>query len=55
LWIVGSAGAVKIADSVGNQSGTIAVNAGVNGYRWTNNTGGTIGASFMTIRTRDGA
>ena len=57
LWIVGggAGGATKLGDSAGNQSGTIAVNGGVNGYTWTNNTGGTISASFMTIRTRDGA
>lgn len=55
LWIVGSGGAVKLGDSIGNQSGTIAAHAPIDGYRWTNNTGGTITASFAAIRTRNGA
>ena len=53
LWIVGSGGAVKLGDSIGNQSGTIAANGGVNGYRWTNNTGGTVTVGFCAIKTRD--
>lgn len=52
LWIVGSGGAVKLGDSIGNQSGTIAADGSINGYRWTNNTGGTITVSFCAIRTR---
>lgn len=52
LWLCGGGFAVRLADSQGNQSGTIASNAGINGYRWTNNTGGTITCNFFTIRTR---
>ena len=54
LWIVGSGTTLKLGDSNGDQSGTIAANGGINGYRWTNNTGGTINASFAAIRTRTG-
>lgn len=56
LWIVGSTGVVNIANSTGTaNTGTIAYNSGINGYRWTNDTGGTITVSFATIKTRDGA
>jgi hypothetical protein len=56
LWILGSGSAVKLGDSSGSAvSGTFSHVVGINGYRWTNNTGGTITASFMTIKTRDGA
>ena len=53
LWIVGSGTTLKLGDSNGDQSGTIAANGGINGYRWTNNTGGTITATFAAIRTRN--
>lgn len=55
LWIAGSGAAVKLGDSIGNQSGTIASNSGIDGYRWTNNTGGTITATFFAIKTRASA
>jgi hypothetical protein len=55
LWLCGGGAAVKIGDSHGNESGTIAYNSGITGYRWTNNTGGTISATFAAIKTRDGA
>lgn len=55
LWLCGSGATVKLGDSIGNQSGTIAVYGPISGYRWTNNTGGTITASFFSIRTRQGA
>jgi len=56
LWILGSGNVSKLGDSSGTAvSGTFAHVSGINGYRWTNNTGGTIIVSFMTIKTRDGA
>jgi len=56
LWILGSGNVSKLGDSSGTAvSGTFAHVSGINGYRWTNNTGGTINVSFMTIKTRDGA
>jgi hypothetical protein len=55
LWILGSGGAVKLGDSIGDQSGTFASNSGINGYRWTNNTGGTVTVAFAAIKTRSGA
>lgn len=54
LWLCGSGGVVKLGDSIGNQSGTITSQGSVNGYRWTNTTGGTITVSFAAIRTRTG-
>ena len=53
LWLCGGGFATKIGDSQGDQSGTIASNGGINGYRWTNNTGGTITCTFCAIRTRN--
>ena len=56
LWILGSGATVKLGDSSGSAvSGTFAHVTGINGYRWTNNTGGTVIVSFMAIKTRDGA
>lgn len=56
LWLCGSGAALKLGDSTGTAvSGTITHNSGINGYRWTNNTGGTITVAFASIKTRDGA
>lgn len=52
LWLCGGGTTVKLGESSGDQSGTIAANGGINGYRWTNNTGGTINATFMLFRSR---
>jgi hypothetical protein len=55
LWLCGSGSASKLGDSNSpTASGTIAANGGVNGYTWTNNTGGTITCSFMTFKGRAG-
>jgi hypothetical protein len=54
LWLCGGAAAVKIGDSHGNESGSIANNGGISGYTWTNDTGGTVTCSFTAIRTRAG-
>ena len=55
LWLCGGGFTQKIGDSAGPQSGTIAAYAPINGYRWTNNTGGTINATIFSIGTREGA
>lgn len=55
LWILGSGNVLKLGDSVGDQSGTFTHVSGINGYRWTNNTGGTITVAFAAIKTRSGA
>ena len=52
VWICGGGTAVKLSDSVSNTSGTIASVGGINGYRWTNNTGATDSFSFAAIQTR---
>jgi hypothetical protein len=54
LWLCGGSAAVKIGDSHGNESGSIANNGGISGYTWTNDTGGTVTCSFTAIRTRAG-
>jgi hypothetical protein len=56
LWIVGSTGVVNLANSTGSAvSGSIAYNSGISGYRWTNDTGGTITVAFAAVKTRAGA
>lgn len=52
LWLCGGGSATKLGDSLSNTSGVITYVSGINGYRWTNNTGGTITASLAIIRTR---
>lgn len=53
LWLCGGAGAVKLGDSHGDESGTITYNAtGPGSYRWVNNTGGTVIVSFFAVKTR---
>jgi hypothetical protein len=53
LWLCGGSAAVKLGDSSGNTSGTIAYVSGILGYRWTNSTAGTITAVFAAIKTRN--
>jgi len=55
LWICGGGAVLKLGDSHSNTSGVITYQAGINGYRWTNNTGGTITVNFFSIKTRGGA
>jgi hypothetical protein len=55
LWLCGGGTAVKLGDSHGNESGTIATNGAINGYTWTNNTGSTVTTSFTVIKGRLGA
>lgn len=56
LWIFGGGFALKLGDSSGTaNSGTFTYVSSMGGYRWTNNTGGTITASFMAFKTRNGA
>ena len=52
LWLCGGSSAAKLGDSLSNTSGTLIYNSSINGYRWTNNTGGTITANFFSIKTR---
>ena len=51
MWLCGGATATRIGDSLSNTSGLVAYHSPTNGYRWTNNTGGTIQASFACIKT----
>jgi hypothetical protein len=53
MWLCGGGSATPVANSgVSGGTGTVAYNSGITGYIWTNNTGGTITASFAAIRTR---
>lgn len=47
-------GSVSVLGASGTSGGTGSFSSvgGINGYRWTNNTGGAISASFVAIRTR---
>lgn len=54
LYLCG-AGAVAVLGNTGNQVGTLVYNAGINGYRFTNNSGSTATFGFFTIRTRPNA
>jgi len=56
LWILGSGNVLKLGDSSGSAvSGTFAHVSGIDGYRWTNNTGGSVTVAFAAVKTRDGA
>lgn len=56
LWILGSGAVLKLGDSTGSAvSGTFTHVSGINGYRWTNNTGGAVTVNFFAIKTRSGA
>lgn len=55
LWLCGGGVATKLGDSQNNASGTISSSGGINGYVWTNNTGGTVTVTFAAIKGRGGA
>jgi hypothetical protein len=48
-------GNTSAVSNVGTQVGTFAYNAGINGYRWTNNVGSTATFGFFFVRTRTAA
>ena len=51
LWITGG-GVVVLVDSVGSNFGAVTFVPGIDGYRFTNNTGSTLTFSFTAIRYR---
>jgi hypothetical protein len=53
MWLCGGGSTSGIGFSNVANSGTITANGAVNGYTWTNNTGGTITATFASIKTRN--
>ncbi len=54
LWLCGGGAALKLGDSTGTaNSGTITYVSGISGYRWTNDTGGTINCSFTAFKGRN--
>jgi hypothetical protein len=56
MYLCGGQEATPIgASKYGTGYGTIEYNAGINGYTWTNNTGGTVEASFAATKTRGAA
>ena len=54
IWLVGG-GSTTAAASQGGTVGSMAYNAGVTGYRWTNDSGATRTVAFMAFRTRNTA
>jgi hypothetical protein len=48
-------GLTSIVGNVLAQVGTLALNAGINGYTWTNNSGITATFGFFFVRTRAAA
>jgi hypothetical protein len=48
-------GSTAAVSNVGTQVGTFAYNAGIGGYRWTNNYGSTAAFGFFFVRTRQTA
>ncbi len=54
IYLFGGGGTAIIGSVIG-AVGTTAYNAGVNGYRWTNNSGSSATFGFFFIRTRTGA
>ena len=56
MFLCGGQSATAIGSSkLAVDFGVIAYNAGINGYTWTNNTGGTIDATFQATKTREAA
>lgn len=51
MYLCGGGSPYLVTYSVAPQ-GTVTYNSGISGYTWTNDTGGSIDASFATIRTR---
>jgi hypothetical protein len=54
IWLCG-AGSVTLVSNISTTYGGFAYNAGIIGYRWTNNTGSTANFGFFFIRTRTNA
>jgi hypothetical protein len=54
IWLCGAGSTSAVASVVGTV-GSFAYNAGINGYRWTNNYGSTVTFGFFFVRTRTGA
>ena len=54
IWLAGAAITTAVANN-GTQVGTMAYNAGIDGYTWTNNSGVTSVFGAAIIRTRTGA
>jgi len=53
MWLCGGGSATALGSSgINGGTGTIAYVLGINGYRWTNNTGVTISTAFSLIRSR---
>lgn len=55
LWLCGGAAATKVSDSLSNTSGSVTYQSSINGYRWTNDTGGTIYVTFFSLAMRETA
>ena len=55
IWLVGFGNATAAASHGGTPVGSMAYNAGVAGYRWTNDSGATRTVAFMAFRTRNTA
>ena len=54
MWLTG-AGSVSSIGTVNGTVGSLAYNAGIDGYRWTNNYGSTATFGFFCVRTRPNA
>jgi hypothetical protein len=54
IWLCGGTSTLAVA-SAGGTVGSFAYNAGINGYRWTNNSGSAATFGFFFVRTRGGA
>lgn len=54
LYLCGGGTTYAVASVIG-QIGTLSYVSGINGYRWTNNSGGTATFGFFFVRTRGGA
>lgn len=51
IWLCGGGGVASLSAAVGS----LAYNGGINGYTWTNNTGGDRVFGFVNFKTRNGA
>lgn len=51
IWLCGGGGVASLSAAVGS----LAFNGGINGYTWTNNTGGDRAFGFVNFKTRNGA
>jgi hypothetical protein len=55
LWLCGAGGTTAVASAGGGTVGSLAIVSGINGYRWTNNSGTSQTYGFFFVRTRPGA